>query len=677
MNNNFKYLAAAIFLSGALTAQSVNLNKMPTPGPTPVINIKQPKTFKMANGLTVMVVENNKLPRVSVNLSMDRPPIYEGEVAGVADILADQMGNGTQKMDKDAFNRRIDFLGADLNFSSSGATLNTLSKYFPETFKMMAEAITMPVFSPQEIQDTKERMIESEKANEKNAPAIASRVYNALTYGRNTAMGEFYTEESLNRITPKDVQDFYTKYFAPNNAYLVVVGDVKYDQVKSIVEKYLSSWKKSPVTVPAVAKAVNPKTTEIDVVDVPSAVQSTINVGNVHEIKMNDPRYFGALIANYVLGGGAESRLIMNLREKNAFTYGAYSTNSTYKYAPSFMAQSSVRNEVTDRAVAEFMNELKAAQKVTPEELTSAKAKLKGDFIRSLERPETIARFALSQKVQDLPADFYANYLRSIDNVKPADVTAATNAIIYPNGSRILVVGKTADFADKIEKLGYPVKYYDKYANPVAKPVAVKVDAGVTVASVVDKYISAVGGLDNIRKIKSLTTNASAKVQGMDMEMKRIQAEGGKSMIDVKMMGNSVQKIVFDGTNGYMQAQGQKLPLPPAAVQNMKNQKTIFEELTFANDPAYAVTGIEKYNGEDSYVVKGANTTYYYSTKTGLKTGEVKTESGMSVPITYSDYKNVAGVNLPYKITQNMGGMDVEFTVKSYEVNQATPEDFK
>ena len=677
MKFNFKYIAVAFLISGMVSAQKIDINKMPVAGPTPVINIAQPKTFTLKNGLTVMVVENNKLPRVSATISMDRPPYYEGNIVGVSQIMADQIGEGTAKMSKDAFNKRVDYLGASLNFSSGGAFANSLSKYFPEVLGMMSDAIINPKFSAEEVEKSKERMIEGLKTEEKSADAIASRVSNAVIYGKNTSRGEFETEASIKAVTLADVQNTFKKHYAPDNAYLVIVGDVKFDDVKKLVEKNFSGWKKSNTKYAALEPASNVATTQIDIVDVPTAVQSVISVNNLHDLKMNDSRYFAGAIANYILGGGGEARLFMNLREKNAFTYGAYSSLSTSKYSPMFSASSSVRNEVTDKAVKEFMNELNGISKVTPEELANAKAKLKGDFIRSLERPETIARFAVSTRTQNLPADFYTNYLKSIDKVTAADVSNAVKATILPNRSRIFIAGKAADISEGLEKLGYPVKYYDNQANPVAKPVAKAVDASITPAAVADKYIAAIGGLANVQKVNFITTNATAKVQGMDLALKLIQGKGAKTFMDVQMMGNTVQKIVFDGKSGYMEAQGQKMPLPAETAAEMAMDTELFPELTFAKSSDFTVAGIEKNNGEDAYVVKGKNATYYYSTKTGFKTGEVKTQSGQTIPITWGDYKEVAGVKMPYAFTQNIGGMDVEFKVNSYQINQATAADFK
>lgn len=677
MKKQLTYIAAAFLFAGMLSAQKIDLNAMPKPGPTPAINIAKPKTFQLSNGLTVMVVENNKLPRVNANLSMDRPPYYEGNVTGVSSIMAEQLENGTKNLSKDEFNKKVDFLGANLSFSSGGAFANSLSKYFPEVLNLMADAIINPNFSAEEIQNSKERSLEALKSEEKNASSIANKVSRALMYGKNTSRGEFETAESISKIQLADVQNVYKKYYAPDNAYLVIVGDVKFDQVKSLVEKAFGNWKKSNTVFAALEPASNVAKTEINVVDVPSAVQSVVSVNNLNNLKMKDPNYFAATIANYILGGGGEARLFMNLREKNGFTYGAYSSLSASKYSPQFSAEASVRNEVTDKAVKEFMNELNGISTVKPEELENAKAKLKGSFIMSLEKPETIARFALSQKTQDLPADFYTNYLKSIDKVTAADVSNAVKSTILPNQSRIFIAGKASDISEGLEKLGYPVKYFDKEANPVAKPTAQKVDANVTIGSVADKYINAIGGLAAVQKITSITSDAATKVQGMDMNMKMTQAKGGKMAMNISMMGNTVQKIVFDGKDGYMEVQGQKAPLSDKQKAEMAKETELFPELTFAKSSEYKLAGIEKYNNEDSYVVKGEKTTYYYSVKTGLKTGEVKTGEGGSIPTSYADYKDVSGVKMPYTIIQNMGGMDINLAVKSYQINQAKDTDFK
>ena len=682
MKKQISYIAVAFLFTGMLSAQKIDLNAMPKAGPVPAINIAKPKTFQLKNGLTVMVVENNKLPRVNVTLSIDRPPFYEGNISGVSSIMANQIGKGTTTISKEDFNEKIDFLGATLNFSSGGAFGNTLSKYFPEVLGLMADAISSPRFDLKEINDDKERTLEGLKAEEKNTSSIASKVSQALIYGKNTSRGEFETAETVNKITLADVQNVYNKYYAPDNAYLVIVGDVKFNDVKNLVEKSFSNWKKSNTQFSPLEAVSNVAKTEINVIDVPSAVQSVVSVGNVNTLKMNDANYLPATIANYILGGGGEARLFMNLREKNGFTYGAYSNMTASKYSPEFSANASVRNEVTDKSIQEFMNELNAISTVKPEELANAKEKMKGSFIMSLEKPETIARFALNQKVQNLPDDFYTNYLKSIDKVSAADITKAVAATIFPKQSRISVTGKAAEISESLEKLGYPVKYFDKDANSIAKPTVQKVDANVTVATVGENFIKAIGGLAVVQKITSMTTNASAQVQGMDLTMKMTETNKNQKNIDVKMMGNTVQKIVFDGKEGYMEGQGQKIPMTDDMKKEFGDGKGLFPELAYSTSKDYTLSGIEKFNNEDAYVVKSTKETNYYSVKTGLRLGNVKSQKGpggqeTKVPTTYTDYKEVSGVKMPHSFTSNMGGMDVTFTVNSYEFNKATDADFK
>lgn len=681
MKKQLTYIAAAFFFTGMVSAQKIDLNAMPKPGPTPAINIAKPKTFQLSNGLTVMVVENNKLPRVSASLSMDRPPYNEGAVTGVSGIMAEQFENGTTNISKDDFNKKVDYLGANLNFSSGGASANSLSKYFPEVLGLMADAIINPKFSAEEIQNSKERAIEGLKSEEKNASSIAERVSNALMYGKNTSRGEFETVESINKIQLADVQNIYKKYYAPDNAYLVIVGDVKFDQVKPLIEKAFSGWKKANTPVAQLEPASNLAKTEINVVDVPSAVQSVVSLNNLNTLKMKDANYFPATIANYILGGGGEARLFMNLREKNGFTYGAYSSMVASKYSPEFSASASVRNEVTDKAVKEFMNELNAISTVKPEELANAKAKLKGSFIMSLEQPATIARFALNQKVQDLPADFYTNYLKSIDKVTAADVANAVKTTILPNQSRIFIAGKASDISEGLEKLGYPVKYFDKDANPVSKPTVQKVDASVTVTSIADKYINAIGGKAKLAKITSYTTNASMSMQGQNIDFKIVKAQGGKELTTVTAMGQVVQKQVFDGKTGYSMQMGQKVDITPEEIAEKQKNPELFEELGFAKSADYKLGGIEKIGGEDSYAIKSGDTTYYYSVATGLKTGETKKVKAkgqeVTIPTTFSNYKDVEGVKMPYTISVSQMGMDMTMNVKSYEINKATDADFK
>ena len=183
-------IAFAVFLFTANMFAQIDRSVMPKPGPAPQVNVEEPENFDLDNGLEVLIVENHKLPRVSMSLRLDNPPIFEGDKAGVTSLMGSLLGSGTATMSKDAFNERVDFLGARMNFYSGGASANTLSKYFPEILKLMADAAINPNFTEEEFTKEKERQIEGIKSNDKNVAFIASRVRSALAYGKDHPFGE-------------------------------------------------------------------------------------------------------------------------------------------------------------------------------------------------------------------------------------------------------------------------------------------------------------------------------------------------------------------------------------------------------------------------------------------------------------------------------------------------------
>src|SRR5574343_772509 len=352
------YIAASLFLTMTMQAQD---RPMPKSGPAPAINIKKPETFTLKNGLKVMVVENHKLPRVSYNLTIDNAPYAEGDKKGVADLLSAMIGNATETISKEKFNEEIDFLGADMSFYASGASANGLSRYSSRILELLADGALNPVFTQEDFDAEKAKLIESLKSNEKSVPAIAGRVEDVLVYGKNHYNGEFTSEETLKNVTLQDVINNYNTYFVPANAYLVVVGDVTFKDVKKKIEKLFggNNWK---TAAPPMLSYNTPKDlqySQINFVDMPNAVQSEISLVNLSSLKMTDKDYFAALMANQILGGGGEGRLFLNLREKHGWTYGAYSSLYSGKYINKFRSSSSVRNAVTDSAVVEFFNELK------------------------------------------------------------------------------------------------------------------------------------------------------------------------------------------------------------------------------------------------------------------------------------------------------------------------------
>lgn len=447
--------------------------KQPLAGKPPVVNIKKPLNFTLTNGLKVMVVENHKLPKVTFNLTIDNPPFLEGNKKGVDELCSSLIGNGSTKISKEDFNEEVDFMGASISFSSNSAYASSLSKFSKRTLELLAYGALDPKFTQEELDKEKAKSIEGLRSQEKSVSSIANRVVNALAYGKNHPSGEFTTEETIASITLEDVINNYKKRFVPQNAYLAIVGDVKYNEIKPIIEELFGSWQKTTVNAITYPDPKNAEVTEINFIDVPNAVQSEISVVNTYNLKMNNKDFFPAVIANYILGGGFNSYLNMNLREAHGWTYGASTSIGAGKYVTSVRSSSAVKNNVTDSAVVEFIKEIKRirTEKVTTEALENAKAGYIGRFVMKAEKPESVARYALNTETENLPADFYENYIKNVNDVTKEDVMAAANKYFLIDNSRIVIVGKGKEVLPGLEKLNIPIFYFDKYGNPVEKPV--------------------------------------------------------------------------------------------------------------------------------------------------------------------------------------------------------------
>ncbi|MDR0229799.1 MAG: insulinase family protein [Flavobacteriaceae bacterium] len=671
MRKIYIYAASLAFVFAALQAQAQD-RKQPAAGPAPIVNVNKPTTFVLKNGMKVLVVKNTKLPRVSYTLTIDNPLVFEGNKAGVSSVVSGMLGNETKKMKKEQFNEEIDFLGASINFHASGASASGLSKYNEKVLSLLADGALNAVFTQEEFDKVKAQAIEGIKSGENSVTAIARRVEDALLYGKNTPAGEFETEKSIQNITLQDVNEFYSKHFSPENAYLVVVGDVDEKKTEKLIKSLFNNWKPAKTAYSTYNMEGNVAKTQINFVDMPNAVQSEIALVNEVELKMTDKDYFAALLANQILGGGGEGRLFLNLREAHGWTYGAYSSVSTArKYPGKFRSGASVRNVVTDSAVTEFIKEIDLMRTtlVKAEELKMAKAKYVGNFVMEIQKPATVARYALNKELYKLPADFYENYIKNINAVTAEDIQKAAQKYFMKDNLRVVIVGKGADVAANLERLGMPISFYNKEADAVEKPIFKKeIPAGVTVQTIADKYINAIGGAKKVAEVKTLKVLSSAEVQGMKLDVET-KMKDGYLVVEQKMMGAVMSKQVITPKGGHVLAQGQKMELKGDDLKAAQAEAKPFIELTYKDSKEAKLVGIESINGKDAYGIQVGKTTSYYDVESGLKVAatQVMEQNGqtMSQTVSYGDYKDVKGVKYPFLQSMNVG---VEIVLKTSEV---------
>ena len=649
-----------------LSFSQIDRSKQPDSGPDPEIKFGTPKTFKLKNGIQVLVVEDDKLPVVTYSLRIDRNPIIDGEKVGVSSILSAMLGNGTTNIPKDEYNEEVEFLGASVSVTFSGGSANTLTKNNERVLELWSDAIINPLLLEEEFDKEKTKLIESLKSDVNNIDAIASRVSSALSYGKDHPYGEFTTQETLKNVTFEDVIDYHNMYYQPNNAYLVVVGDVKSKEIKSVLNEKFEDWEKgkSPAN-PEPLYTENVGLTEINFIDVPSATQSTVIFTNNTQLRQSDEEYFAALIANQILGGGSEGYLFKNLRDDNGWTYGASSSLGSSRYGVSrFTAESKVRNAVTDSTVTEIVKEIYRirTESVDPQRLKDVKAAYLGNFIFSTERASTIASFALAQKLNDLPDDYYETFIENINNVTAQDVKKAANKFFKIGNTRIIVVGRGSDVVAGLEEIGFPINYYDKFANSVAKPVFNKaIPEGLTALDVVNNYINTIGGREKLEAVTTLITNGELELpSGVPQQVKLSvkQKMPNKESIKQKVMMNGQLMMEggqsFDGESGYIQGPQGRTEMDEKTTAKMKAVKGIFDELYYA-DGQLELINISNIGGEDAYKIKvseGSEISYkYYGVTSGhLLSVESEDENKNITTTKYFDFKAVNGVIFPFKL---------------------------
>lgn len=683
--------AAALLMAGSVYAQptvkevkttKLDRSKRPQAGPAPEVKLGKAEKFVLPNGLTVFVVENHKLPKVSINLNMDLDPDTEGDKVGYVDMAGALLGTATTTMTKDQINEKIDFIGASLNTSAGGASGSCLKKHLDTYMKIYSDVLLRPKFTQEEL-DKLKNQAKSGLATEKSSPnAMIGNLTKAVMYGKDHPFGEVQTEQNVDNITLADCQGFYDQNFKPNVGYVTLVGDITVEEAKAMMTKYLGEWNKGEVKEREVAMVNPPLATKVSLVDKPGAAQSTIRITYPLDFKPGNPDELKVKVMNEILGGGASARLFRNLRETYNFTYGAYSSFSTNEYIASFTAFADVRTSATDSAVNEFLKEIIRikSEKVTAEELDAAKRNMAGNFSIGLEHPSTIAQFALTMEKYKLPADYYQTYLTRLAAVTVDDIYAVAQKYVKPENTYILVVGDKEKVAESLKKYAADgkVTFYD-YKGDAA--VSIKpMPAGVTVDNVIDNYIKAIGGKEAMMAVKDETMVMTGEMMGRQISFNSRKKSPNKVFLEVKMGDMLLSKTVSDGKRIAQSGMGGNKELAGEELKQELAKNDMNLELKY-KELGYNLTalGVDNINGADVYKVEvndpsGKKHFEYYDVKTGLRVrSEVTEESpqgAVTVVTDFGDYKEVGKLKYPHTVTIDQGGMVIKSKVTSLEVNK-------
>lgn len=451
-------------------------SKVPASGKNPVVEVPKYWTAQTPNGIKMIGSENNEIPSVSIsisikggsNLLLDKP-----NKAGLASIATSLMGEDTQNYTSEAFSAELQKLGSNVSVFNGGDAIiysvSSLTKNIDKTLELLNERMFKPKFTQDALDRVKKQTIQG-LVNAKTRPAsIASDVFEKILYGNDNPRVEVGsgTEKTIASITLADVEDFYKNSMSPSVASLVVVGDIKQEDIKAKLA-FLNNWEKKDIKMLSPTPGKPSSKTVVYLVDVPKAAQSEIRIGYANNLKYDATgEYYKVGLMNYNLGGAFNSRINLNLREDKGWTYGARSGFSADQYDGSFVASAGVKASATDSSVVEFMKEITKyyTSGITADELAFMKSSIGQSDARRYETNGQKAGFLSRILEYNLKSDFVATQTNILNSIKESEIDALAKKYLDVNKMVILVVGDKATTLPGLQKLGYEIVELDADGN--------------------------------------------------------------------------------------------------------------------------------------------------------------------------------------------------------------------
>ncbi len=676
-------------VQGEITMQSTKETwraNAPKPGPARKVQMGNYNVFDLDNGLKVIVVENHKLPRVSYQVSLNNLALYEGDQAGYVSFAGSMLSRGTSSKSKADIDKMVDQLGASLSTSSNGVFGSALTKHQGTLLEVMSDVLLNPSFPKEEFEKVKTQTLSGLQSAKDDPNTIASNVVANVNYPKGHPYGEVQTEETVNRIELKKCKEYYDTYFKPNNAYLTIVGDITLAEAEANAVKYFGNWKQGKIPVLEYKQAMRPQEPRVAFANKDGAVQSVVKITYPIDMKPGSQDALHASVMNAILGGGIFlGRLMQNLREDKAFTYGARSSVNADRLAGSFSAGASVRTEVTDSSIVEFLYEMDriATEPVSEKDLRLAKNSMAGAFARSLESPQSLARYAQNIVRYDLPEDHYDTYLERLDAVSIADVQNIAKKHITKDNANIVVVGNKDEIAEKLKVFdgNGQLDFYDAFGNIMEIP-DVSLPEDITAISVIEKYIDRMGGKEKWQNVKTMASTYSMEVMGMKMNVDIMKKAPNKAAMKIGSEAMTMQEQKFDGERAFSAAGNNVQTVTEGPLfEQAKSMAVMFKHLDYTGEGYnLELKGLDNVNGESCYKIivvnpSGKKTTEYYSVKSGLLMREVATEETMGQTMTvsqdFADYETIDGFPSPKKVTTSgMGPAPFVMELKSVKYNQ-------
>ncbi len=596
----------------------------PRPLPARPINFPPYELRTLANGLQVVAVLQHEQPVVSMRMIVRAGAAHDPrEKAGLADLAATLLDQGTTTKTAKQVNEEIDFMGGALG-AGAGADLSyvnviVMKDSFEQGLRILSDTARNPGFAPEEIERQRQQRISTLKVNVESPEYVADAVFDRLVYGQHPyGVPQNGTPDTLASITRADLQEFHQKYFVPNNAILAVVGDVTAEEAFSGVEKVFGDWVKKELPQTTFVAPPDP-TRRVLIIDKPDAVQTEIRAGHLG-IRRNHQDYMALNLTLRILGGEGANRLHQVLRTERGLTYGAKAEMGTLLEAGDFEASTNTRSEATGEVLRLIVDEFWRLQRerVSERELGDAKAYITGSFPLTIEVPDAIATQVLNVLFYGLPVEQLQTYRERVNAVTPNDVERVARYYLRPDRLSIVLVGNAAAFSGQLRGLGFTsfdvinmadldlmapdlrrkrapallrgpggapgdavlrapghVAAYVPAGSQAVRGPVITAQEGAAAQELLERIVNAKGGAQRLRAIKSLVVTTSARALGPDAPPDRAETVTyleypNHVRVESRIRGTDLLQV-YDGTSAWVRDPNGVHDVPPQMLRDFEN----------------------------------------------------------------------------------------------------------
>ncbi len=717
--------------AGAAAAQDVNIwpNEFP-PRPLAARPVAFPAydTEVLPNGLRVIAVSHHEQPVVSMRLLIGAGSSLDPRgKTGLAHLTAALLDQGTTTMSASQLNDAVDFIGGGMN-AGAGTDLSFLNMLvmkdsFDDGLKMLSDMARHPAFAPEEIGRQRQQLLSTLQVSLDDPDFIANAVFDRLVYGFHPyGLPQSGTPDTLAAISRDDLFAFHQKYFVPNNGILAVVGDVSPEEAFSAVRRVFGDWPRRELSASPLAELPMPAR-RVVIVNKPDAVQTELRVGNIG-IPRNHPDYMAVNLAIRILGGEGSNRLHQVLRTARGLTYGAQANFDTFKESGDFEAETNTRTAATGEVLRLIVDEFWRLQRerVSERELADAKAYLTGSFPLTIETPNAIATQIVNVLFYGLPLGDLQNFRERVNAVTVDDIQRVAKLYLKPDRLSVVLVGNASEFTSQLQGIGFSsfetvdLQNLDLTANDFKRPArradagrherrSVRSAAGVSgdrlatplayaaqaaaqqnpARALLDRVIAAMGGQSALRAVKTVVAHQTVSTptpQGpMETQTTSYIQYPDKFRVDA-MTPVGTLASGFDGRVAWARDPGGVHDAPPEMTAQARDnlKRDVIRLLLDAEDNVLSVRLLQDVRGADGRpqrvleltgsdgnpVVLDVDADTLRVSKESFAAG---TGGQALVEETYSDYRAVNGVQVPFAAERRAGPLSIKRRVTDLQIN--------